>query len=782
MGQGSSQPASGVQNEEPPDDTETRTTRSPPNRPMAVKDAEGGAQNVGVTTAKRKRKSSTIGSNPSPGQSASHSSPEIKRKRLVDSLGKSDTLKVDDGAKREVTEPRSFPLNVGAANQTPKAKSRPSSVRPPKRAKSLAANDGHKMSLSPPLSTGDWQAKGRLGRTDGSSNAKGTTGAFKPEEVGALENYKVNFCNSNNCPTNVFDRMVQHGRAGPFPGEQWIKKKIFWKEVGTILPGRDRRSVYRFMKRHFQASGQQPHKWTDEQEDELAQLVRQHGSRFAYIAEILGRSNDDVVQRWKNHLEHRDTMRTGAWSGEELKALHDALKLVWSRSKEQGYDVGGSVYEMDESLISWSRVSEAMQHRRSRQQCADKWRKIKARMVPGRSISRSNSRSVTPSSAAKRQSSKKYKSSVFVDSEAEESGGQEKSEDEAKRSPKTTHQAKRSKSRSTTSSSESRSGSVSGSEADSEAQSGSASKSDSSSTSESESESESSTVEGKPKSDLNSKPSSGDESSTSRQSIAKSRSRSQPSTQRSLKDISKSTQSEAQERKRASTSESDSSTDSDSDSDSSSGTSERSGSSQPAKHKISKVIRRSESTTDNSSDSSSEEESSSTDESESKSGSTQVPLRNMKRKHEDSSARDAKTKDDKRVKIKKEPSPTSSETSSSESDSESGSDSSSKSSSSESTSDSESSSESESEPSVGTELKAAPKDSRVLSKATSKIKAEPEVSDTDVLIKKESDASGKSDASDSSSESGDDSSDSSSGDSSSEESSGSDSSFDSDSD
>ncbi|KAL4959928.1 MYB DNA-binding domain protein [Aspergillus stella-maris] len=262
------------------------------------------------------------------------------------------------------------------------------------------------MSPSPALSTGDSQTKGRLKRANGTSNARGATGAFQPPEVEALEDFKVRFCNGNGCSLATFDLMVQHGFEGQFPSVNGITKRSFWNQVRAILPNRDKRSVYRFMKRHFQASGQKSHQWTAEQEDELVALYKQHGPKWARIADEIGRSADDVVQRFKNRLEHRDTMNTGPWSDAEFDLMKTALRGAWSRLGEQGYDVGANIYEMDESLISWGQISTSMKHIRSRQQCADKWRGVKTTMtsLPGsqvnsRANSRSVSRSATPSSA-----------------------------------------------------------------------------------------------------------------------------------------------------------------------------------------------------------------------------------------------------------------------------------------------------------------------------------------------------------------------------------------------
>jgi hypothetical protein len=213
-----------------------------------------------------------------------------------------------------------------------------------------------------------------------SSRNKNLTGFFSPSEIEILEHYKVDFCNTNGLHAETFDEIVQHSRRdrdGTFPVDKSITtQKEFWRNAYDLLPQRDRRSVYRFMRRHFQNSDQKPHHWTEEQDDELEQLYRIYGPRWAFIGKELGRTFDDVVQRWKNQVEHRAKMNRGRWSEEECTRLIQALTTVWQTLKDSGENVGKDIYEMDESYVGWGTISDFIDNARSRQQCADKWRKI----------------------------------------------------------------------------------------------------------------------------------------------------------------------------------------------------------------------------------------------------------------------------------------------------------------------------------------------------------------------------------------------------------------------
>jgi hypothetical protein len=70
-------------------------------------------------------------------------------------------------------------------------------------------------------------------------------------------------------------------------------------------------------------------------------------------------------------------MNTGAWSEEETRIFLDAMESAWLTMKPMlANNTGKDMYQMDDGLIIWGNISKAMGYRRSRQQCADKWRKI----------------------------------------------------------------------------------------------------------------------------------------------------------------------------------------------------------------------------------------------------------------------------------------------------------------------------------------------------------------------------------------------------------------------
>ncbi|KAJ5266753.1 hypothetical protein N7478_009561 [Penicillium angulare] len=228
--------------------------------------------------------------------------------------------------------------------------------------------------------------KARGSRIGGKNKTR--VGFYTKDEVEKLEGHKVAFCNLHSITDHkVFDAMVQHSeRTGiehrseydwPCSADECTKNE-FWAEIYDLIPDRDRRSLYRFMRRHFQDSTQKPHVWTPEQDDELIQLMTLHPGKWSYVARQIGRSDDDVTQRWKNQLEHRGKMNRGKWNAEEVQMLLDVIQETWNKIfKEQGSDAGKDMYEMDDRILKWGVISDALGNVRSRQQCADKWRKVR---------------------------------------------------------------------------------------------------------------------------------------------------------------------------------------------------------------------------------------------------------------------------------------------------------------------------------------------------------------------------------------------------------------------
>lgn len=216
-----------------------------------------------------------------------------------------------------------------------------------------------------------------------SSKNEKRTGLFSPEEIELLEQYKLSFCNYYHITGDTFDDSVQSAQTsknGIFLQESPpIKYKDFWKAIYDTIPDRDQKSVNRFCRRHF-SNAYKPHQWTKADDDELERLHSIYGTKWANIARDMERTYDDVVQRWRNKVELRHTMKLGPWDDDEIYKLIECLEATRQQNLKNGSteeEIGKDIYELPDGCISWGEICNRFQGTRSRQQLADKWRKVK---------------------------------------------------------------------------------------------------------------------------------------------------------------------------------------------------------------------------------------------------------------------------------------------------------------------------------------------------------------------------------------------------------------------
>ncbi|THC95785.1 hypothetical protein EYZ11_004738 [Aspergillus tanneri] len=366
MGQGSSQPVNseGLENE-PLEDIENdrwgiADTKSTP--PKALKKTNLDVRPTDSSTTKRKRKKSQDHQDISTRAASTASSPKdgrisrpAKRKKThepIQSIAenlKADNRKTDGRAPMASAVPTGESLKTvrpSAEKQTntspPKhpSKKRPAptvhiekKAVPSKEEDTTPVHDPAALDDSPIAPVEGKKKKERY------SEKGGLVGHFAPAEMTRIEGFKINFCNTHGISGADFDSMVQHAareKEQPFPNESLISKADFWKAIYDILPNRNRRN------------------------------------------------DDDVVQRWKNRLQHRGTMKRGPWTDEEVTQFESALQETRNLLLQLGYDVGRNIYDMDESLISWGAISDKLSNSRSRQQCGDKWRKLRIKIMAER--------------------------------------------------------------------------------------------------------------------------------------------------------------------------------------------------------------------------------------------------------------------------------------------------------------------------------------------------------------------------------------------------------------
>jgi len=201
---------------------------------------------------------------------------------------------------------------------------------------------------------------------------QGTVGHFTETEKRKFDKFKDDFCEEYGIGAYTFNAAVQHSMRGkdPWPMGEVISKTDFWDDIYAVLPYRNRFAFLRFAQRRCINGKVTPYKWNNEQDEELVAMITEHGTKWKEIGLALGRNSEDCQQRWYNRLEHQDRTFSNKWATSELELLRDTMKNA-KPAANLAQDAS------TDSQISWTIVSDRMGNIRTRQQCSNKWRRLR---------------------------------------------------------------------------------------------------------------------------------------------------------------------------------------------------------------------------------------------------------------------------------------------------------------------------------------------------------------------------------------------------------------------
>ncbi|KAK3904637.1 hypothetical protein C8A05DRAFT_31563 [Staphylotrichum tortipilum] len=159
----------------------------------------------------------------------------------------------------------------------------------------------------------------------------------------------------------------------PRNSSQAIHRQL-WAAIQDACPSRPRKKLMSWTRQRFHNFAGRG-TWTPVQDDELADLIEKHGKKWSHIAGLINRYQKDVRDRWRNYLVCRHTVKTDAWSKDEEARFRE---LVESSINQIRLGSGGNTKKDPEALINWLQISEAMSQTRSRLQCMEKWKRMRA--------------------------------------------------------------------------------------------------------------------------------------------------------------------------------------------------------------------------------------------------------------------------------------------------------------------------------------------------------------------------------------------------------------------
>lgn len=150
-----------------------------------------------------------------------------------------------------------------------------------------------------------------------------------------------------------------------------------WVRIFAECPDRHRQKVINITRKKFHnfvARGT----WTAEQDNELSELIRVHGTKWSKIAALINRHPEDVRDRYRNYTVCGDNQKKDAWDEEEEARLTqyviEAMEMIDGMRQEQ--PLRELLQRPYEELIDWQEISEKMGRTRSRLQCITKWKSL----------------------------------------------------------------------------------------------------------------------------------------------------------------------------------------------------------------------------------------------------------------------------------------------------------------------------------------------------------------------------------------------------------------------
>ncbi len=200
-----------------------------------------------------------------------------------------------------------------------------------------------------------------------SGNARG---AFTEKEKAKLNLFKRRFCKDYSVSEFDFNKLMT--RLGRRDRSEWPNPDVTRGELRgmfyDVLLDRNRKSINRYRERYFQ-NVEQDTEWTEEQLNELRDLVSEKGHKWVEIAEMLGRTQDSVYQKWKNRVRQGDAQRFERWEEDERAALVLAVRdCKTAAGVPQDFS--------SDDKVNWTVVSDRLGKRRNAQQCSTYWQRV----------------------------------------------------------------------------------------------------------------------------------------------------------------------------------------------------------------------------------------------------------------------------------------------------------------------------------------------------------------------------------------------------------------------
>ncbi|ROT38359.1 hypothetical protein SODALDRAFT_160680 [Sodiomyces alkalinus F11] len=206
------------------------------------------------------------------------------------------------------------------------------------------------------------------------------TRIFTPEETERITVAVETYRDKHNMTQREVNDLIQKGLGvGRTVVDTELKK--FWSLVTATCSGKPRQKVIDFCRMRFHNFKARGGHWTPEEEEQLAQLVAQGGTKWAKWSLVMNRHPRDLRDRYRNYIICGSNRASDRWAPEEEEMfkmhVHEALEAL---EREKAAKPDNSFYDRPlDQLIDWQEISRRLGRTRSRLQCMSKWKKLQRR-------------------------------------------------------------------------------------------------------------------------------------------------------------------------------------------------------------------------------------------------------------------------------------------------------------------------------------------------------------------------------------------------------------------
>lgn len=155
-------------------------------------------------------------------------------------------------------------------------------------------------------------------------------------------------------------------------------KDSLWRAISAACPGKDSKRLLPYCRKNFHNFKARGGQWTPEEDEQLAQLVRAEGTKWAQFSQVLNRHPEDLRDRYRNYVVCADRRETDAWAADEIRRLLVLVQEFMDDAESSRIlEPGNKRYQRPiEQLVNWQEVSRQLGSR-SRLQCLAKWRTLR---------------------------------------------------------------------------------------------------------------------------------------------------------------------------------------------------------------------------------------------------------------------------------------------------------------------------------------------------------------------------------------------------------------------